>query len=117
MTREVYASVPFSEVRMTGPFWRERLDTVLARTIPSQHAKLAEVGILVTLREASAYLRSGGAMALVAEAKRAVATEGAPLYSSAPPRNADATLTALPYFLWANREPGSMQVWIAEAAD
>ena len=59
----------------------------------------------------------GGAMALVAEAKRAVAAEGAPLYSSAPPRNADATLTALPYFLWANREPGSMQVWIAEAAD
>ena len=45
-----YASVPFSEVRLTGPFWRERLDTVLDRTIPSQHAKLAEVGILASLK-------------------------------------------------------------------
>jgi DUF1680 family protein len=26
-------------------------------------------------------------------------------------------LTAIPYFLWANREPGSMQVWLAENVD
>ena len=36
------------------------------------------------------------------------------LYSTTPPAAEDATLTALPYYLWANREPGSMQVWIAE---
>ena len=35
---------------MTGPFWRERLDTVLTRTIPSQHAKLKEAGILDSLK-------------------------------------------------------------------
>jgi uncharacterized protein len=39
------------------------------------------------------------------------------LYSSAPPAGRDAILTALPYCLWANREPGSMQVWIAEAIE
>ena len=27
-------------------------------------------------------------------------------------RASDATLTALPYCLWANREPGAMQVWL-----
>ena len=58
-----------------------------------------------------------GVMTLEAEAKRAVAAEKALLYSNAPPQSADAALTALPYFLWANREPGSMQVWIAEAVD
>ena len=26
-----YSSVPFSQVAVTGPFWRKRLDTVLAR--------------------------------------------------------------------------------------
>src|SRR5208283_246439 len=45
-----YSPKPFAEVTITGPFWRERLDTVLARTIPSQHAKLAEVGILESLK-------------------------------------------------------------------
>jgi len=36
-------------------------------------------------------------------------------YRTAPAPEADATLTALPYFLWANRGPGSMMVWIPEA--
>lgn len=42
--------VPFSNVRLTGAFWSERLDTVLARTIPSQHEKLTEWTILENLR-------------------------------------------------------------------
>ena len=33
---------------------------------------------------------------------------------SRPPRQ-PATLTALPYYLWNNREKGSMMVWLAEA--
>jgi len=37
-----YSSVPFSDVRITGPFWTERLDTVLTRTIPSQLRRLEE---------------------------------------------------------------------------
>ena len=50
MRKGAYSPVPFAEVRISGPFWRERLEVVLARTIPSQHAKLAEVGILGSLK-------------------------------------------------------------------
>ena len=50
MTQRGYSPVPFAEVKLTGPFWRERLEVVLSRTIPSQHAKLAEVGILESLQ-------------------------------------------------------------------
>src|SRR5581483_1572667 len=42
--------VNFAEVRIEGPFWRERLDTVLTRPIPSQHVRLKESGILDSLR-------------------------------------------------------------------
>lgn len=45
-----YAPVNFPDVRLEGDFWRERLDTVLAQTIPSQHKKLAEYGILGSLK-------------------------------------------------------------------
>jgi DUF1680 family protein len=50
MSERAYVPVPFADVRITGPFWRERLDVVLKRTIPSQHAKLKEVGILDSLK-------------------------------------------------------------------
>ena len=50
MSGRAYSSIPFAEVRITGPFWRERLETVLKRSIPSQHAKLKEVGILNSLK-------------------------------------------------------------------
>ena len=39
----------FTAVRLTGDFWRERLETVLTRTIPSQYEKLATHGILESL--------------------------------------------------------------------
>jgi DUF1680 family protein len=45
-----YASVTFSDVKITGPFWSERLECVLTRTIPSQHAKLAEYNMLESLK-------------------------------------------------------------------
>ena len=50
MSERAYSAVPFADVRIIGPFWRERLETVLDRTIPSQHAKLKEVGILDSLK-------------------------------------------------------------------
>jgi DUF1680 family protein len=57
----------------------------------------------------------GGAMILKANAKRLVPSEQADaLYSTEPPAAQDASLVALPYHLWANRTPGSMQVWVAE---
>jgi uncharacterized protein len=50
MSERAYSAVPFADVRITGSFWRERLETVLKHTIPSQHAKLKEVGILNSLK-------------------------------------------------------------------
>ena len=44
-----YSSVNFTQVRIEDDFWRERLDTVLTRTIPSQHQRLVESGILASL--------------------------------------------------------------------
>ena len=45
-----YSSVPFAEVKITGSFWSERLDTVLRKTIPSQHAQLAKYNVLDSLK-------------------------------------------------------------------
>ena len=45
-----YASVKFSDVRITGRFWGERLDCVLTHTIPSQHRQLAAHGLLDSLK-------------------------------------------------------------------
>jgi len=50
MSPERFRPVPFADVTVSGAFWRERLETVLTRTIPSQHAKLAEIGILDSLK-------------------------------------------------------------------
>ncbi len=45
-----YHPVRFVDVRLEGDFWKERLDIVLTRTIPSQHRKLGEYGILESLK-------------------------------------------------------------------
>lgn len=44
-----FAPVRFVDIHLEGQFWRERLDTVLARTIPSQHVQLGAHGILESL--------------------------------------------------------------------
>jgi hypothetical protein len=44
-----FTPVKFADVSIDGVFWRERLDTVLGRTIPSQHKRLTEYGILESL--------------------------------------------------------------------
>ena len=54
---------------------------------------------------------------LKAPAKQLVPADDGALYSTTPPAARDATLAAIPYFLWANRQPGSMQVWIVEARE
>ena len=44
-----FKPVRFTAVKMEGGFWRERLDTVLTKTIPSQYRQLEENGILESL--------------------------------------------------------------------
>ena len=36
------------------------------------------------------------------------------LYRNTPPVASPSKLTALPYYLWNNRDKGSMQVWVSE---
>jgi DUF1680 family protein len=45
----------------------------------------------------------------------AVADWSDDLYRQAPPRETAANLLAIPYYLWCNRGPGRMMVWIPEA--
>ena len=45
-----FTPVRFVDVQIEGDFWRERLETVLTRTIPSQHAQLTAHGILDSLK-------------------------------------------------------------------
>jgi hypothetical protein len=57
-----------------------------------------------------------GVVTLVADARRLDGADwNGTLYRTDPPRAVPARLTALPYYLWNNREPGSMQVWLSEA--
>ena len=44
-----FKPVRFVDVTLEGQFWRERLETVLTRTIPSQHVQLGKHGILESL--------------------------------------------------------------------
>src|SRR5690606_23771048 len=44
-----YAPVEFTRVSLTGPFWRERLETVLTRTIPSQYQQLVAHNMIEAL--------------------------------------------------------------------
>ncbi len=45
-----YSPVPFNQVVLTGDFWKERLDTVLERTIPSQYRQLEEHNMIEALK-------------------------------------------------------------------
>lgn len=49
MGQRRYTPVNFTDVKLTGKFWSERLDTVLAKTIPSQYDKLVEHNMIASL--------------------------------------------------------------------
>jgi DUF1680 family protein len=57
-----------------------------------------------------------GVVTVVADAEAANATEwDGELYRNAPPHTTPAKLTAVPYYIWNNRGPNRMLVWIPEA--
>jgi DUF1680 family protein len=56
-----------------------------------------------------------GIVTLSAEALAIDEGNWSTLYRTTPPKEEPATLTALPYYLWANRGPGSMVVWVPES--
>ena len=47
--------------------------------------------------------------------RRDTADWGANLYRPCASQDKECTLTAIPYYLWANREPGEMLVWVRTA--
>jgi DUF1680 family protein len=55
-----------------------------------------------------------GIVTLVAEGEAFSDSDAADLYRTSPPALAPATWTAIPYYLWNNRTPGKMLVWIPE---
>jgi DUF1680 family protein len=57
----------------------------------------------------------GGIVQLSAPASAIDESDWSALYRTTPSKEGPATLTALPYYLWANRGQGSMVVWIPEA--
>ena len=57
-----------------------------------------------------------GVVTLVVEGERAATSDwGNTLYRTTPAADVPGTFTAIPYYLWNNRKPGRMQVWIPEA--
>jgi DUF1680 family protein len=56
-----------------------------------------------------------GIVTLSAEALAIDEGDWSTLYRTTPPKEKPATLTALPYYLWANRGQGSMVVWVPES--
>ncbi len=56
----------------------------------------------------------GGAVTLTAPARVIETGDWHTLYRTSPSPETEASLTALPYFLWANRGRGSMLVWVPE---
>jgi DUF1680 family protein len=56
-----------------------------------------------------------GVVTLKADALAVDEADWKSLYRTQPPQEKEATLTALPYYLWANRGQGSMVVWVPEA--
>ncbi|MGC9360702.1 MAG: glycoside hydrolase family 127 protein [Anaerolineae bacterium] len=58
---------------------------------------------------------AGGVMTVHAQGlRRALAGRGGALYARQPGGWVPCSLTAVPYYAWANREPGEMVVWIHE---
>jgi DUF1680 family protein len=56
----------------------------------------------------------GGAVLLKADGVAENEGDWTGLYRTRPPTEQPATLTAIPYYLWANRGPHPMEVWISE---
>ena len=79
---------------------------------PVSRIRLPRSAPLVTAERPDLF---GGIIAIRAEG---LAVDGddwqGALYRAEPPRTRPVTWTAIPYYLWANREPGAMRVWVQE---
>jgi DUF1680 family protein len=79
----------------------------------------APVGLMTLPRDAKIEDRErhdlfDGIITAAAEGRAADAADWDDLYRNRPPGARPAALTAIPYFLWSNRSPSAMTVWIPE---
>jgi DUF1680 family protein len=56
----------------------------------------------------------GGFVRIIAKGRKADMAGGQALYTHQPPEHLPTRLSALPYYLWSNRGPNGMTVWIPE---
>jgi Glycoside hydrolase family 127 C-terminal domain len=87
--------VPFTAVHVTDTFWAPRLEINRRVTIPFAMGKNEETGRVNNFRRAAQVLQGPSAAGRVHSRRQA--------------------LVAIPYYGWANRGPGEMTVWIANA--
>ncbi len=81
--------------------------------VPVPHVRLPRNAGVETVEKRDLF---DGVVTLVASGRAARVDDwDGHLYRPDPPLDEPAKWTAIPYFLWNNREPGSMVVWIPEA--
>jgi DUF1680 family protein len=80
--------------------------------VPVEGIRLPRDGRIMNERRPDLF---DGVVTIVAEGSVVAAADWRDtLYRTAPPQSAPASFTAVPYYLWANRTPGRMTVWIPE---
>jgi hypothetical protein len=94
-----------------GPliYCMEAIDNPDAAPTRSKLPRAAEISV-----QPNAQLFGGIVTLAAAGATASIADWDGALYQQEPPRWRPATLTLVPYFLWDNREPGEMLVWLLE---
>ena len=81
-------------------------------TTPVELIRLPREAIVAARQRADLF---GGVVTVTAEGKAARTDDwDGDLYRGSPPQEKPATWTAVPYYLWNNRSPGKMLVWIPE---
>jgi DUF1680 family protein len=79
---------------------------------PVALARLPRAAAPIAEKRASLF---DGAVAVIANMDIAALGEGNALYRSNPFETSRAAVTAIPYYLWANRGPNHMRVWLPES--
>ena len=83
---------------------------------PGGSVQCLRIAAAGTIREVLRPDLFDGVVTLAADGHRLGASDWeSHLYRTEPPQEEATELTAVPYYLWSNRAPGSMLVWIPQA--
>jgi hypothetical protein len=117
-SRSPYARLrplPLDAVNLADDFWEPRRRINREVMLPSQYRHLEDADFSVHFEPELL----GGVVLLMAEARAAAPDDGWEdrFYRTVHPREGEkhthaTRITAVPYYAWANREPGAMRVWL-----